>query len=69
MSRATTQYHDPNPAEQLSLLSRVELAELRSSIASRPRKGELKGRKERRHDIEERFIQSGGATQPKLPGI
>jgi hypothetical protein len=69
MSRATEQYHDTDPAEQLSLLSHWELAALRSSSASQPRKGEVASRKARRHDVEERFIQSAGATQPKLPGI
>ena len=70
MSRATEQYHDTEPAEQLSLLSQEELAALRSSSASRPRKGEIASRKMRRlQEVEERFIQSDGATQPKLPGI
>jgi hypothetical protein len=69
MSRATEQYHDPDPAEQLSLLSQGELAALRSSSASRPRKGEIASRKARRQDVEERFIQRADATQPKLPGI
>jgi hypothetical protein len=69
MSRATEQYHDTDPAEQLSLLSQEELAALRSSSASRSRKGEIASRKVRRQDVKERFIQSAGATQPKFPGI
>jgi hypothetical protein len=69
MSRATQQYHDTDSAEQLSLLSQEELAALRSSVASRPRKGEIVSRKARRQDVEERFIQRAGATQPKFPGI
>ena len=69
MSRATEQYHDTDPAEQLSLLSQEELAALRSSSASRSRKGEIASRKARRQDVEERFIQSAGATQPKFPGM
>jgi hypothetical protein len=69
MSRATKQYHDTDPAEQLSLLSHWELAALRSSLAAQPRKGKVASRKVRRQDVEERFIQRAGATQPKLPGI
>jgi hypothetical protein len=69
MSRATEQYHDTNPAEQLSLLSQGELAALRSSSASRPRKGEIASRKARRQDVEERFVQRAGAIQPKFPGF
>jgi hypothetical protein len=69
MSRATKQYHEPDPPEQLSLLSHWELAALRSSSASQP-KGEVAFRKARRlQDVEERFIQGAGATQPKLPGF
>ena len=69
MSRATEQYHDPDPAEQLSLLSQGELAALRSSSTSLPRKDEIASRKGRRQDIKERFIQRTGAIQPKLPGL
>ena len=69
MSRATEQYHDTDPAEQLSLLSQGELAALRSSSASLPRNGEIASRKARRQDVEERFIQRASASQPKLPGI
>ena len=70
MSRATKQYHDTDSAAQLSLLSHSELAALRSSPASQPRKGEVAFRKARRlQDVEEHFIQRAGATQPKLPGI
>ena len=69
MSRATKQYHDTDPTEQLSLLSHWELAALRSSSASQPRKGEVASRKARRQDVEERFIQSADATQPKFPGM
>ena len=69
MSRATVRYHDTDPAEQLSLLSQEELAQLRCPSASRPRKGEIASRKVRRQVVEERFIQRAGATQPKFPGI
>ena len=70
MSRATKQYHDTDPAEQLSLLNQGDLAALRSSSASQARKGEVASRKVRRlQEVEERFIQRAGATQPKLPGI
>jgi hypothetical protein len=69
MSRATKQYHDTDPAEQLSLLSHWELAALRSSSASRPRKSEIASRKRHPQDVEERLIQRAGASQPKLPGI
>src|SRR5215207_8071667 len=66
MSRATKQYHATDPAEQLSLLSHWELAALRSSAASQPRKGEVEPRKARRlQDVEERFVQRADATQPK----
>ena len=69
MSRATKRNHDTDPAEQLSLLSLEELAALRSSSASRPRKGEVASRKRHPQDVEERFIQRAGATQPKFPGL
>ena len=69
MSRATKPYHDTDPAEQLCLLSQEELAALRSSSSSRSRKGEMAFRKARRQDVEEHFVQSADATQPKLPGI
>ena len=69
MARTTVQHHDTDPAEQLSLLSHGELAALRSSSASRPRKVEIASCKERRQDIGERFIQRVGAIQPKLPGF
>ena len=70
MSRATKQYHDTDPPEQLRLLSPGELAALRSSSSSQPRKGEVASRKvQRLRDVEERFIQRAGATQSKLPGI
>jgi hypothetical protein len=69
MSRATKQYHDTDPAEQLSLLSQEELAALRCPSASWPRKSEIASRKARRQDVEERFVQRADATQPKLPGI
>src|SRR5918995_3999202 len=61
MSRAIKQYHDTDPAEQLSLLSHWELAALRSSSASQPRKGEVAPCKAQRlQDVEERFIQRAG---------
>ena len=70
MSRATKQYHDTDPAEQLSLLSRWELAALQFSSASQPRQGEVASRKARRlQDVKERFIQGAGATQLKFPGF
>ena len=70
MSRATKEYHDTDPAEQLSLLSHWELAALRSSPASQPGKSEVAFRKARRlQDVEERFVQRADATQPNLPGI
>ena len=70
MSRATKEYHDTDPAEQLSLLSHWELAALRSSPASQPGKGEVAFRKARRlQEVEERFIKRVGATQLKLPGF
>ena len=59
MSRATEPYHNPNLAEQPSLLSREELAELQCPSASRPRKVKIASCKARRQDIEERFIQYG----------
>jgi hypothetical protein len=69
MSRATAQYHNPDPAEQPTLLSQEELAELQSPSASRPRKVEIVSCKARRQDVKERFIQRAGAIQPKLPGL
>jgi hypothetical protein len=69
MSRTTEQYHNTDPAQQRSLLSQRELAELRCSSASRPRKGEIASRKAPRQGIEERSIRRAGATQPKLPGL
>jgi hypothetical protein len=69
MSRATAQYHNPDPAEQPSLLSQEELAELRCTSASRPRKGDVAPHKAHRQDIGERFIQRASAIQPKLPGF
>ena len=69
MARATPQYHNLDPAEQLSLLGQDELAEFRRPSASWSRKGETVSRKPRRQDIEERFIQRAVAIQPKLPGI
>ena len=69
MSRATEQYHETDPAEQLSLFSQEELAALRSSSASRARKGEIASRKACRQEVEERFIQRAGTTQPKFPGM
>lgn len=69
MSRATKQYHDTDPPEQLSLLSQGELAELRCPSVSQPQQGEIAPRKARRQDIEERFIQRAGTTQPKFTGM
>ena len=69
MSRATKPYHNPNLAEQLSLLSQEDLAELWCPSASRPRKGDVAPHKSRRQDVKERFIQSASAIQPKLPGL
>jgi hypothetical protein len=69
MSSAPEHYHTPDPAEQLSLFSQGELAELRSSFASRPRKGDIAPRKARRQDVEECSIQGFGATQLQFPGI
>jgi hypothetical protein len=69
MSRATEQYHDTNPAEQLSLLSQEELAALRSSSASRSRKGEIMPRKALHQALKERVANRSSATQPELPGI
>ena len=69
MSRATEQYHNPDFAEQLSLLSQEELAELRCPSAFRSRKGEITSCKVRRQDVDERFIQRAGSIQPKLPGL
>ena len=69
MSRATKQYHATDPAEQLSLLSQGELAALRSSLASQPRKGDIASRKRHPQDVEERFIQRAATAQPELPQI
>jgi hypothetical protein len=70
MSRATKQYHDTDPAEQLSLFSYWQLAALQSSSASLARKGELASHKARRlQDVEKRFIKIVGAIQSELPGI
>jgi hypothetical protein len=69
MSRAINPYQDPDTAEQPSLLSRMELAELRCPSASRPRKVEIASCKACRQDIGERFIRRAGAIQPKLPGL
>ena len=69
MSQATGEYHYPKLAEQPTLLSQKELTELRCPPASRPRKGEIAAHSAHHHDVEERFTQSSGATQPKLPGI
>ena len=69
MSRATERYHDTDLAEQPSLLSREELAELRCPSMSRPRKGGIKPHRAWRQDVKERFIQRDGATQLRLPGV
>ena len=61
--------HNPDPAEQPSLLSQKELAELQCPSASRLRKVEIAYCKARRQVIGERFIQRAGAIQPKLPGL
>ena len=67
MCRANEQDNNPNPAEQLRLFSQVELAEGRCPSASQ--KNGIKPHKARRQDVEERFIKSAGAIQPKLPGL
>ena len=69
MARATPQYHNLDPAEQPSLFSQEELADLQCSSASRPRKVEIASCKACRQDTGERFIQRAGAIQPKLPGL
>ena len=69
MSSATEPYHNPDPAEQPSLLSQEDLAELQCPSASRPRKVEIASCKAARQDIEERFFQRADAIQPKLPGL
>ena len=62
--------HNADPAEQLSLLSHWELAALRSSSASQPRKSDVASRKARRlWEVDERFIKRAGATQLKFPGF
>ena len=69
MSHVTARYHTTDLAEQLTLLRQGELAELRCPSAFRQRKTEIASRKVRRQGLEERFSQSAGPTQPKLPGV
>jgi hypothetical protein len=69
MSHETEHNHNADLAEQPSLLSREELAELRCPSTSRPRKDGIKPYKARRRDVEERLIQRDGATQLRLPGL
>jgi len=69
MSRATERYHNPNLAEQPSLLSQEVLAELQCPSASQPLKVETVPCKACRQDTGERFIQRVGAIQPKRRGL
>ena len=62
-------YRNPDGPMQPTLLTPEKLAELECLSASRPRKGEIRGRKERPQDVNERVTHRGGATQPRLPGF
>ena len=69
MSRATERYHNPNLAEQPSLLSQEVLAELQCPSASQPLKVETVPCKACRQDTGEHFLQRAAAIQSKLPGF
>jgi len=69
MSRTTEQHHDADPAQQLTLLSQGELAQLQSSFAFRSGQGEIGSHKVPRQDGEEHVAQKDGYIQDALPSL